>query len=294
VNQNIQMSVVIASIGRQGLTQILVDIRESCVDLPLNIVLVLDGVGEENPNLELWKKLCWKVIINPIQLGPSVSYTIGMREVITPFFRIFTDDDEWDKEAFKGAIRSLSHGAVLVCQTNAQDELGLTTRNSFFPQELSPLESVYAPILPWRRNGVYFHLTSMIFPIEAASLEFDETLVIREDLEWLQRIFDSGIKFVFSETILGTVYPSHVRSTLRQSLSIDIDWVKRLSLISPKLARQFVFFHCFRSTAVSGKPSRIVKQLIPLCKIVGVPNIGEFASIVFYLTLSLGKKFHLH
>jgi len=287
------MSVVIASIGRPGLTQILMDIQKSCMDLPINVVLVLDGVSKENPNLELWEKLSWKVIINPIQLGPSVSYTMGIKEVKTPFFRIFTDDDEWDGEAFKGVIQSLSPGAVLVCKTNAVDELGFTTRNSFFPRELSPLESVYAPVLPWRRNAVYFHLTSMIFPIQAARLEFDETLIIREDLDWLQKIFDSGIEFIFSETILGSVHPSHIRSASRQSLSIDADWVKRLSKISPKLARQFVYFHCFRSIAISGKPSRLIQHLIPLCKIVGAPNFREFACICFYLGLSLGKKIHL-
>jgi EamA domain-containing membrane protein RarD len=58
-------------------------------------------------------------------------------------------------------------------------------------------------------------------------------------------------------------------------------------------ARQFVYFHCFRSTAVSGKPFEIVKRLIPLYKIVGAPNFREFSSICFYLTLSIGKKIRL-
>ena len=130
----------------------------------------------------------------------------------------------------------------------------------------------------------------MIFPIEAARFEFDETLIIREDLDWLQRLYKAGIKFNFSNVVLTTVFPSHIRSAERQSLQIDVDWVRQLALISDKLARNFVYFHCFRSFAVNGEPSKIVLRLKSLRKIVGKPSFFQFMCLVFYLNLSCLRK----
>ena len=290
MNKKAQLSVVIASIGRPGLTKILQDITKSSAQFAPQIILVLDGVEANDPNVKLWKELSSKVLINPTQLGPSVSYSRGIAEVKTPYFRIFTDDDEWDALAFEESMIELEPSTVLVCQTNSHDEFGSAIRNSNFPPELSPLESVYCPILPWKRNIVYFHLTSMIFPIEVAQVNFDETLPIREDLDWLQKIYYAGIKFKFSKIVLSSVNPSHVRSFERQTLDIDLAWTLRLKLVSRALSKQFVYFHCYRSAALVGKPSVIFKGILRLYRIVGPPNIKEFAAISFYLLIAVLKK----
>jgi glycosyltransferase involved in cell wall biosynthesis len=284
------LSVVIASMGRPGLTQILADIQEFSLEIPLRIILVLDGVDHKSPNLKAWEKMTWKLIQIPRKVGPSVAYSIGLREVDTDFFRIFTDDDRWDSTSLRNIMQDLEDDAVVICNTNVQDELGISSRNSYFSKDSSPLMSVYAPLVPWKRNQVYFHLTSMIFPSKASKILFDESLVVREDLDWLQRIYDAGIKFKFSDVILTTVFPSHIRSAERQSLQIDIDWVNRLTLISDELARNFVYFHCFRSFAVNGEPSKILIRLLPLRNIVGKPSFYQSMSLLFYLKLSCLRK----
>jgi hypothetical protein len=243
-----------------------------------------------NPNINIWEKMCSKLINTPRKVGPSAAYSIGLRNVDTDYFRIFTDDDKWDGESLRMAIKNLESGTALICKTNVHDELGINRRNSQFPLNTSPLESVYAPVIPWKRNYVYFHLTSMIFPFEASKILFDEELPIREDLDWLQRIYESNIKFSFSDVVLTTVFPSHIRSAGRQSLQIDLEWVARLMLISDELARNFVYFHCFRSFAVNGQPSKILIRLHPLHRIVGKPSFYQSMSLFFYLNLSYFRK----
>ncbi len=281
---------VIASIGRPGLTQILMDIQESGLGIPLEVILVLDGVDQNHPDKDMWKKMCSKLICLPRKVGPSAAYSIGLREIDTEFFRVFTDDDKWDGRNLQEVMKSLESGTALICKTKVHDELGIDTRNSHFPSNSSPLLSVYAPVIPWRRNNVYFHLTSMIFPYEASKILFDERLAIREDLDWLQKIYESGIKFTFSDVVLSTVFPSHRRSAERTSLQIDSDWILRLMLISNELARDFFYFHCFRSFAVNGEPSKILIRLALLCKIVGKPNFNQLMSIFVYLNFSYFMK----
>jgi len=284
------LSVVIASVGRSGLTQILRDIHQSGSEIPIRIILVLDGVSPDDPNINVWKSLCSFVVITPNKVGASAAYSIGLKMVDSDHFRIFTDDDVWEHQALIDALSAIENGSVLVCKSLVHDEVGLHVRSSYFPQSASPLESVYSPILPWQRNKIYFHLTSMIFPVEASRILFNNELIIREDLEWLQRIFVAGIKFKFSNTVLGSVYPSHIRSAQRQSLEIDTDWASRLTLISPKVARNFVFFHCFRSFAVTGNPKEIILRIHPLVKIVGKPGFMEILALFMYISMAALKK----
>lgn len=285
-----RFSVVIASIGRSGLTKILKDIGKTSTKAPIEIILVLDGVDCENPSVAVWQKLCSTIIFTPERVGPSVAYTLGLNAVTTEFFRIFTDDDKWDGNSFKQYVRNIPEKSVLVFRTNLHDEIGIAKRSSVFPKKKSPLESVYAPLLPWKRNPVYFHLTSMIFPIAAAKIPFDESLVIREDLYWLQKIYESGISFAFSDETIGEVYPSHARSAERQTIEIDLDWTHRLSLISKTLSRNFVFYHCFRSFAAIGKPNEIYSRLLPLIKVVGVPRLRESLSVITYILIAFLSK----
>ena len=284
---------VIASIGRSGLTNILVDITDTDLDFPIEIILVLDGVDPHDVNLSIWEKICSKVIITQERVGPSVAYSLGISEVETDYFRIFTDDDVWDGAAFKRASRFVQENTVLVCKTRVQDEFGTTIRDSRFPRGKSPIESVYAPIIPWKRNKVYFHLTSMIFPLAASRIPLNESLIIREDLDWLQQIHQAGIPFEFSDEIMGTVHPSHERSRKRQTIQIDLEWVNRLTIISKDLAKNFAFFHCFRSFAASGVPSEILARILPLIRVTGVPRLNQALVIIFYLTFSIIRKIQI-
>jgi hypothetical protein len=286
-------SVVIASIGRPGLSNILYDITRTDLDSPIEVILVLDGVDPHDVNLGAWEEMCSKVILTPKRVGPSVAYSLGINQVETDYFRIFTDDDAWDGTAFKRIVRLVRENTVLVCRTRVQDEFGSKIRDSYFPKSLSPLESVYAPILPWKRNKVYFHLTSMVFPLNASRIPFNESLVIREDLDWLQRIHQSNISFDFSKEIIGTVYPSHARSQKRQTVQLDLEWVDRLQLISKDLPKNFAYFHCFRSFAANGVPSEIFARIVPLIKVAGYPRLSQAFAIMFYVTISFVRKIQL-
>ena len=285
-----RLSVVIASLGRPGLTKILQDISQSSFEIPIDIILVLDGVNPSNPELKIWENMCSKIIVIPVNVGPSAAFTIGIQEVTTEFFRIFTDDDKWLHAPLKRVMPSLQKNTVLVCRSEVHDELGGSIRSAIFPISKSPLESVYAPIIPWRRNKVYFHLTSMIFPREVSQIEFRKELVIREDLDWLQQIFERGINFIFSPEVLVLASPSHQRSAIRQSVEIDVDWVTRLSNRSKTLAKNFVYFHCFRSFAVAGMPKEIFARIFLFQEIVGKPTPSQLFALIFYVQLSVLKN----
>lgn len=287
------LSVVIASIGRPSLTEVLHAITATSVDFPIRVILVLDGVNPKNPNIKLWEGMCSKMIVLAERVGAARAYSLGLNEVATDYFRIFSDDDQWDAKSFEFAYDNIRENSVLVCKTNVRDEIGFANRSAKFPRGATPLESVYAPIIPWRRNEVYFHLTSMIFPFSASRIPFDDTLIIREDLDWLQRVYDSGIQFIFSNETIGAVFPSHARSSERQTIEIDVNWASRLTLISNKVAKNFVYFHCFRSLAISGKPSEIVVRCIPLYKVVGKPGFRQIISVLFYFMIGVVMKFRI-
>ena len=289
-NNNLKLSVVIASLGRPSLTKTLKVMQDARKNHDLFIILVIDGKIIETSFRNSINKMVDLYIETNERVGVSAAYSLGIKNVHSEFFQIFTDDDDWHSEQVFELVKNIQKDSINAGLVRIVDELGEGVRSPHFDNSLSPLQNVYAPIKPWKRNRVYFHLTSMIFPRSASLINFRKNLIIREDLAWLQDLHTNGFKFVQTNYVLSTVYPLHSRSSERQTLEIDQDWIKLLNQLSDKTGTDFFYFHLFRSLAISGDLSGIIQRWFFLRKLVMKPNANQLLSFLFYITIAMIKR----
>jgi len=289
-NNNLKLSIVMASLGRPSLKNTLKVMQDSRKNDDLFIILVIDGEIIDTTFRNSIKKMVDLYIETKERVGVSAAYSMGIKEVQSEYFQIFSDDDDWHSEQVFELIKNIQKDSINAGLVRVVDELGEVVRSPHFNNSLSPLQNVYAPIQPWKRNRVYYHLTSMIFPRSASFINFRKNLIIREDLAWLQDLHSNGFKFVQTNYVLSTVYPLHSRSSERQTLEIDKDWIKLLNELSDKTGTDFFYFHLFRSLAISGDLSGIIKRWLFLRKLVLKPNANQLLSFLFYVIISMIKK----
>jgi glycosyltransferase involved in cell wall biosynthesis len=257
----------------------------------LFIILIIDGEIIDLAFRHQIEEMVDLFIETKLSVGVSAAYSIGLENVKTDYFQIFSDDDDWHFTEVIELMKNIQKDSINAGLVRVIDELGEETRSPHFEDSLPPLQNVYAPIVPWKRNRVFYHLTSMIFPRDASIIKFRKDLIIREDLAWLQDLYGSGFEFVQTRYVLSTVYPLHSRSSQRQTLEIDRDWIILLNQLSKEIGTNFFYFHLFRSLALSGDLRGIFKRCFSLQKIVNRPNFKQFSSIMIYLLLASIKSF---
>jgi glycosyltransferase involved in cell wall biosynthesis len=247
------LSVVIASIGRPSLWATIDSIISDLANLDSEIIVVLD-----NPNFDLTSGVKTRYsnvqFIHPkVQLGAAGAYDLGLNTANGRFIRIFSDDDIWVKGSALALLEAASEDLITAGATNLRDELGFAKRS--FPREVNTLGvigSLYQIILPWKRNPNYLTLTSMLLPRKVLEVPFASNFKTKEDIVWLQKLWESGERFKSIDTVVSEVEISLERSTNRNTLTQESDFVDFTWARSRRIARRYLFQHSGRAAAAMG------------------------------------------
>jgi len=186
VNPDLDISVIIASIGRESLWPLIEHIEEDLISLRFEVIVVLD-----NPNImldELTKQKFSKTKFLSVKdkLGAAAAYQLGITISQGNFFRIFADDDIWISGSTQKLLTLAERNSVIIGEVLLKDEIGKVKRAS--PNKINQLGvvgSLYQSIIPWRRNPNYLTLTAMIFPKKAKYMKMDSRFSTKDDIIWL-------------------------------------------------------------------------------------------------------------
>ncbi len=256
------LSVVIASIGRPSLWSTIDTILSDISGLNSEIIVVLD-----NPNFTLELDISSRYpkvqFIQPlVKLGAAGAYDLGLNTACGQFLRIFSDDDIWVQGSASALLGAASQELITVGATNLRDELGFAKRS--FPKDINRLGvigSLYQQILPWRRNPNYLTLVSMLLPRKIIGVPFASTFKTKEDIVWLQKLWESGVRFTSIEAVVSEAEVSLGRSTKRNTMAQESDFLDFAQERSRKIARQYLFQHSGRSAAATGNSKYFLECL---------------------------------
>jgi glycosyltransferase involved in cell wall biosynthesis len=159
----LDISVVIASIGRDSLWPLLEQIEKDLTDLRFEVIVVLDNPNYVVDERTRQKFSSTKFITIKDKLGAAAAYQLGIEVSQGNFFRIFADDDIWILGSTQELLKLTEINSIIIGEVLLQDEIGQIKRSS--PKKINQsgiVGSVYQTIIPWRRNPNYLTLTSMI------------------------------------------------------------------------------------------------------------------------------------
>jgi glycosyltransferase involved in cell wall biosynthesis len=250
------VSIVIASIGRNSLIRVIDQILEDKENFLVQIIVVADG-NEAKVKIDnyLFSSSIVEVIQNNRTKGVSGALNTGLHRAEGKYLMFFSDDDFWPKGKLKNSVNSiLGKKNTCVCfQVETVSKTGKKkTRPSHIPKgSIDPLSYCYGGN-PFLVNPHYISLTSFIAPIEVKEILFPENLNSREDLVWLDSLHNNLYEIFFEAGICARVEIGYERTTKRDDhfeLSLWLEWLKTNK---PDLQSNFLFSHFLRPYVVSG------------------------------------------
>jgi hypothetical protein len=94
-----------------------------------------------------------------------------------------------------------------------------------------------------------------MFPKSAAAHSFNERLVVREDIEWIQRLYSHGFKIIQLREALINVGSDYVKASKREFIS-DIEMFLE-GITSQQTKRNFLLYTLPRSSVLAGDNTKL-------------------------------------
>ena len=233
------VSVVIPSIGTPELFSAIASVLAQSYDV-LEIIVVDDSVDSRIVLQDFDSSKLVKVSTGGGK-GPSASRNLGSSMAKGRWIAYLDEDDLWlpDKIAEQISLGKAS-GADLIL-TSA---IFFGKKRSLRPKKLlvngkSPIESLYAkPNL--FKNHTYLPMSSVIVKKEiACKFPFDQDLSERENLVFLEKIFQNAFSIIQMREFLTVINYDSNKSISRIDLTAENRWYERLSKESFILANNF-------------------------------------------------------
>jgi glycosyltransferase involved in cell wall biosynthesis len=242
----IRISVIIPTIGRDSLIPAINSVLEQG-DLIHEVIVVGSKSGLKldfrSPKVSFVEASSFGNISN--------ARNTGLNHVcpLSNFIGFCDDDDLWLNNKVILQLAALDLNKWDACLTAAQliDEKG---RDSVRPSkpylgECSPLKFIYS--FGFRRKK-YFPFPSLLCAAEPIKiLRFDERLKEREDLRFLEDIYNLNLKIGQLAQPLIRISSNPMRSIERVSLRSDLDWMLSLWKTSKVASVSFLLFVSLRN-----------------------------------------------
>ncbi len=181
----------------------------------------------------------------------SIARNTGLAHVCATsnFIGFCDDDDMWLENKADLQLKAMNRNGWNACLTSAYlvREDGKKSIRPSIPYlgETSPLKYIYGFK---NRREKYFPLPSLLFSVgKISTLRFDENLKEREDLQFLEDIYNLDLKIGQLSQPLVRIASDPNRSIQRVSLKNDIAWVLTLSKTSIAASLNFMFFVSIRN-----------------------------------------------
>lgn len=227
-----KVTVVIPTINRGSLIAALDSLdRQSFRDFE---VILVDDSSEQSIKSDRYK-----VLKTGGSAGVSKSRNLAMQNVDTEFTALLDDDDVWHPDYLEKQIINFINLDIDFAATSA------IVNKHKRPSELlkigmDPFELLYGkPHL--FKSDAYLPTSSYIFRSKiASSIQFDESILDRENLKFIRECFVSGFKIYQDPEVLVTINYRSKDSLSRMSLTQEADWAIYLNKLKKDWADNFI------------------------------------------------------
>ncbi len=188
-----KLTIIIPSIGRVSVEKLLHMISKDSLlsKKSIRIIIALNGHQEfkvVNPDVEICN-------LGADRIGFSEAVNRVINLVKTPFTCIVADDDVWLLGKLEHDLSCLIQNDVVLASYNFVDNLGAARRpRTLYNGDKRPSEFLFEKF-SFFRSKRYISISGVALRTEILKRNhFDSTLFVREDIEWLDRIYDNGIQ----------------------------------------------------------------------------------------------------
>lgn len=228
-----RVSVVIPTIGRESL-QRAVDSVLSQNNVEVDIIVVDDSEEQD-------------IIIKSTEVlktggGRGVSYArnLGIGKSSNEFVAFMDDDDYWNSDHLEKLIFFLNKNQLDIAISSAIICSNQTVRPKIqLEAGRDPFELIYGRLHFGRSKGYLPTAGYLVKQELARDLKFNESLIDRENLDFLHRAFSLGARIAQSSVASLNIDYAPKASLSRANLESEIMWLKYLRRKNSKFARNF-------------------------------------------------------
>jgi len=237
---DISISVVIPTIGRSSIFDAIESVALQTYPV-LEIIIIEDNCDTGNFDSSL-KFPIYRY--KSTKTGVSNARNIGISKAEGEFIALLDDDDVWIDTKLEKQVK------VLLEQKHDRSNfiissqvIKFTSKNSRISPKTSfkgknIINELYK--LNWKKSKFAFYTPTLLFSKDlAVKLMFNESLIIREDIEFLMRAEKIGAKFIQLNEALCVISYDPIRSWQRETVGSYLKWIRVLSAHSIKIAVSF-------------------------------------------------------
>lgn len=221
------LTILIPTIGRSSVTNLIDEILKDALgsNLTIRIILALNGRQEFVINSE-------DVVVHDLgynKIGFSAAINSVIPVIETEYVCIVADDDSWIMGKLAHDLAALNNHEVVLASYMFIDNFSSTVRpKSLYPGTIPPSKFLYEKF-SFGRSRRYISISGMTLTTELLRQNpFDCTLLIREDIEWLDRIFKRGFHIQQSNTVTMMLNVDLRRATGRETFDSLNNWADTL------------------------------------------------------------------
>jgi hypothetical protein len=222
------LTVIIPSIGRAGVQDLIDAISADGVSSgnPVKIIVALNGGVL---NLERIENQVSVLVLSKEKIGFSAAVNRVIAMVDTEFVSIIADDDSWFSGKICNDLALLKTNDVILPSVNFSDNLGSTLRPRIRYQGDQRISDFLFSDFSYSRSKRYISISGSTMRQEILHTHhFREDLLIREDIEWLDRVYDSRARIIQSDQVTVGIHVDLKRASNRESRDSLFAWVGSL------------------------------------------------------------------
>jgi len=232
-----KVTAIIPTINRSSLARA-IDSALKQTDVEIKILLIDDSEKQEikfeHPSVRIIKTGGLR--------GVSYARNLGLNNSTGEFVGFLDDDDFWMPDKSLNQIKEMQTTGIKISITSAN--VRSNSKSKIRPKKLlnpssSPLENIYQKHYPFG-NVKYLPMAGVLITSDLAkSFQFDENLLERENLDYLQKIYNSGFTIKQIPLIGVQINFNYSSSLSRINYETELQWMEHINCISSNLANNF-------------------------------------------------------
>jgi hypothetical protein len=259
LEKNASINVVLATTGQARSLETVIDTILNQTREIQNLYIVWNSLKDPNRLSYLLDEIRVQIILKGEVNGAAAAYNLGIRKAIQDapnFICLAADDDKWHFEKIEKQVKFATPRRMVFTSAVFQNEYHRIVRpKSIFPNNQSPLKTFYTKKSVFRYAKHYLPISSIMFPIEASSLKFEESLKIREDIYWLDQAYQRGFEIYQIPDVLIEVGSDYIKASNRESRD---DVIKFLALINDcGIKKKFMMYTLSRPSILVGDTKKL-------------------------------------
>lgn len=221
------LTILIPSIGRSRVTELIDEITRDALDsnVAIHIIVALNGHQQfkvNNENVRVFD-------LGQKKIGFSAAVNSVVPFIKTKYVCIVADDDSWQIGKLAHDLALLNDHELVLASYLFIDNIGTSIRpKSLYLGNIPPSQFLYEKF-SFARSKRYISISGMsLFTDILRQNAFDSTLLIREDIEWLDRVYKKGHRMLQSNEKTMILSVDLKRANGRETIESLNNWADTL------------------------------------------------------------------